>query len=263
MKEDYLRILGLSLEATDSEIKRAYRRLVREFHPDINSQPGAYQQFLKIQEAYQKLISGTYISTLEWQFQREDPIEAEKRKRRAEAFARRKEKEKQHEIYMQGIREKFIKYSNPVVFTFCLISAMVIFDHILPWKARDIEINRFEKYPRTYGGHPFAYGVTSVDGEFFYISLRTPIDENMYRTFRHMELQTGYLTTMTKSLVIHGYKNIEVQENQNLPVVGILLFLFGVIYFMSHNFEIKLGFEILLVMIGLVFVWIVFKEMLK
>src|SRR5689334_16768398 len=50
-------ILGLEQGATESEIKRAYRRLARRFHPDIN--PGdrtAEARFRQILEAYETLI---------------------------------------------------------------------------------------------------------------------------------------------------------------------------------------------------------------
>src|SRR2546426_6692186 len=50
-------ILGLEHSATESEIKRAYRRLARRFHPDIN--PGdrtAEARFRQILEAYETLI---------------------------------------------------------------------------------------------------------------------------------------------------------------------------------------------------------------
>jgi len=50
-------VLGVAQGATESEIKRAYRRLARRFHPDIN--PGdqtAEERFREILEAYETLI---------------------------------------------------------------------------------------------------------------------------------------------------------------------------------------------------------------
>ncbi len=48
--------LGVSEDATTSEIKRAYREAARRLHPDINIQPGATENFLHVKEAYEILI---------------------------------------------------------------------------------------------------------------------------------------------------------------------------------------------------------------
>jgi DnaJ-class molecular chaperone len=55
-KRDYYEVLGISRNATETEIKRAYRRLAKEFHPDRNkSNPDAVTRFKEVQEAYDAL----------------------------------------------------------------------------------------------------------------------------------------------------------------------------------------------------------------
>ncbi|NJL95781.1 MAG: DnaJ domain-containing protein, partial [Anaerolineae bacterium] len=49
---DYYQILGVSKNADDKEIKKAYRKLAREFHPDVNKSQGAEDKFKQINEAY-------------------------------------------------------------------------------------------------------------------------------------------------------------------------------------------------------------------
>lgn len=50
--KNYYDILGISESASDSEIKKAYRKIAHEFHPDKNSSPGAEEKFKAAAEAY-------------------------------------------------------------------------------------------------------------------------------------------------------------------------------------------------------------------
>jgi molecular chaperone DnaJ len=51
-QRDYYEILGLPRTATADDIKSAFRRLAREFHPDVNRNPDAEEKFKEINEAY-------------------------------------------------------------------------------------------------------------------------------------------------------------------------------------------------------------------
>jgi molecular chaperone DnaJ len=54
-KRDYYEVLGLSKGASKEEIKKAYRRLSKKYHPDINKEPDAADKFKEIKEAYEVL----------------------------------------------------------------------------------------------------------------------------------------------------------------------------------------------------------------
>lgn len=53
--KDYYEILGVKRDATDAEIKSAYRKLARKFHPDVNKTKEAESKFKDINEAYEVL----------------------------------------------------------------------------------------------------------------------------------------------------------------------------------------------------------------
>jgi curved DNA-binding protein len=55
MARDFYEVLGVSRDADQSEIQRAYRKLARTLHPDVNKDPGAEERFKGLSEAYDVL----------------------------------------------------------------------------------------------------------------------------------------------------------------------------------------------------------------
>jgi curved DNA-binding protein len=55
---DYYEILGLTRSADADEVKRAYRKLARKFHPDVSKEKNAEEKFKEVQEAYEVLRDG-------------------------------------------------------------------------------------------------------------------------------------------------------------------------------------------------------------
>ncbi|MGX5656621.1 molecular chaperone DnaJ [Geodermatophilus nigrescens] len=55
MATDYYGVLGLARGASDADIKKAYRRLARDLHPDVNPDPEAKERFQEVSRAYQAL----------------------------------------------------------------------------------------------------------------------------------------------------------------------------------------------------------------
>ena len=53
--KDYYSILGVSREATEEELKKAYRKLAFQYHPDLNKDPAVVERFKEINQAYEVL----------------------------------------------------------------------------------------------------------------------------------------------------------------------------------------------------------------
>lgn len=64
MGKDYYKILGIHKGANDDEIKKAYRKLALQFHPDKNKSPEAEEKFKEVAEAYEVLSGRLMIINL-------------------------------------------------------------------------------------------------------------------------------------------------------------------------------------------------------
>src|ERR1700760_3236680 len=53
--KDYYQILGVGRGADADELKRAYRKLARKYHPDVSKEKNAEERFKEVQEAYEVL----------------------------------------------------------------------------------------------------------------------------------------------------------------------------------------------------------------
>ena len=53
--KDYYEVLGVPRDSNQDDIKQAYRRLARKFHPDVSEEPNAEERFKELQEAYEVL----------------------------------------------------------------------------------------------------------------------------------------------------------------------------------------------------------------
>lgn len=53
---DPYKILGIDRNASDDEVKKAYRQMAKKYHPDVNKEPGAEEKFKQIQNAYDQIM---------------------------------------------------------------------------------------------------------------------------------------------------------------------------------------------------------------
>ena len=55
MDNNYYHILGIEKTASDAEIKKAYRKLAKKYHPDVSTEKDAEERFKAVQDAYEVL----------------------------------------------------------------------------------------------------------------------------------------------------------------------------------------------------------------
>jgi hypothetical protein len=127
MYRDYYSILELEKNASRNEIRKAYRRLAKKYHPDIYKAKDAHDKFIEITEAYEVLINQNYkyyqkppstTTTDEWrnaEYRRNEEYEKfrqearEKAKRQAQM--RYEEFQKQNEVFQKsGLNDLFLVF---------------------------------------------------------------------------------------------------------------------------------------------------------
>jgi len=124
---DYYDILGIPVNSSSEEIKKAYRKKARLYHPDINPAPDAKDMFISITEAYEFLIAynekinsdeETYRQAMEdWRKYRQD-----RSRKRAKAYARTSYSNFKNTSFYRTTR---ILDKTTIVFSF-VVSIMVL-----------------------------------------------------------------------------------------------------------------------------------------
>lgn len=101
MPKDYHEVLGVSRDADEKQIKKAYRRLALKYHPDRNKSPEAETKFKEINEAYAVLTGkekANINETGNWQQNTGNPMQ-ETRNRMPEMT--------EEEIWMVGVMRRW------------------------------------------------------------------------------------------------------------------------------------------------------------
>lgn len=137
MRDHFLNILGLDSSATDNEIKSAYRRLSKKYHPDINNSPGAEEKFIEIKNAYEYLMKPKLDEILE-PYHTEDSSEVDSWRAEARKQARKRAMEKEKQLQETII--KFVGILKPFVLAVFIFNVILFLDYLLPYKTHDQNI---------------------------------------------------------------------------------------------------------------------------
>jgi curved DNA-binding protein CbpA len=125
---DYYRILGIPASSTLEEIKKAYRKKARLYHPDINNAPDSKDRFIEATEAYDFLVAnyGKPVSDDEFEKVLDEwrKFRQERSRQRAQYYARSSYEKFRNSKYYKSTR---ILNSSAVIFNFGLSVLVFIY----------------------------------------------------------------------------------------------------------------------------------------
>lgn len=141
----YLDTLGLQPGVTEADIKKAYRRLAKLYHPDVNKDPDAQRRFVEITEAYNFLLevgAKPHAEEVNYAYDAYAREYADRR-RRAREYARERQRQAAEEKWKT--LSLLYKYSNYLVSIFLLTNLLFLVDYLLPTLQQEEKIVRLTR----------------------------------------------------------------------------------------------------------------------
>ena len=166
----YLQILELQPGVSRKEIKAAYRRLSKKYHPDVSKDADAKEKFISINEAYKFLMEvGAHprqqaASATAYDY---DPYEQAYRawRQKAKEYARKKAFEAERERSL--LIKEILDYFNYFSLLIGLFNTLLVVDYLLPRQIQADEIvameNTYKVYDRRYGNKNVTYKYIDVE----------------------------------------------------------------------------------------------------
>ena len=255
--KDYYQVLGISPNASTAQIKTAYRKLVQQYHPDVNPNPHAHVLIQEINEAYDVL--GDSVKRLTYDNQRNDIYityepEPVKPQHRDPAYKRSywqpvQKQESAQEILMKKCVPFFLKLSWVGCFT-CLV---LFVDRVWPSHVEYTQIRSF--YNERVGRTTVSYIVTT-EGRHLKISGN---DWKFVETGQSIEIiESGIIRKVIKIWLPDRGKALTnlgtiYQNYLFVPIILFLLSVAGGVHIKSVETRFNLG---IVQMFVLIFTWI-------
>ncbi|HAN76501.1 MAG TPA: hypothetical protein DCQ31_01375 [Bacteroidales bacterium] len=231
--KDYYKILALAKDADHESVRQSYRKLAKQFHPDVNPAPDAHFKFAEINEAYavlsdpekRKAYDERFLKAYLWMF--EEMIDKSKATQTARSMndmvreARlRAEKAKEHQREFDKKYYRTFRKRAQIILTSLLVFNLVVFtDYFLPFeKFTDVVIERDNKVRTLNANFP-------VEKALYFDSLKPGKKVQIARTpifNQNRKLSFAYSGEM---VVLDAEYNIY----KGFIFVPVIIFIFGII----------------------------------
>lgn len=184
---EYYHILGVSSSASSVEIKKAYRQLVKKYHPDLNPSKEAQHKILEIREAYDVLINPYQRSMYDLslnqgvryeQFVQQEPVVDEREQRRKEYFRKKAREEREKYEHLLHVKIKFYNFQRKMSYVFLFIGLAFTVDYFFQTERKELNdfkmsINGYQNTQvKTSSGKAFA---TPGDKLYFSYNMNKPL----------------------------------------------------------------------------------------
>jgi hemerythrin len=211
----YYSILGLNSSATDAEVKRRFRELAKQYHPDRNPNEDATAKFQRLLEAYERIIKKDFDANTGFVSKSNQGNrgnhEAQHREFHRKAWERYEQMRKEQEAYSKEVFMAFtsgyrMRIKRIIGICCFALFAVLIADETLPLKPihdRVVEYNSTSYQSFTHG---YVNEVSTRYGHHFFLANYTPT------LFNEQSEITYYQTAISRSdvYVSHNGKSIEV-----------------------------------------------------
>ncbi|WPP53062.1 J domain-containing protein [Catalinimonas niigatensis] len=253
----YLDTLGLQPGVTEADIKKAYRRLAKLYHPDVNKDPDAQRRFVEITEAYNFLLevgATPHEEQVNYAYNAHAREYAERR-RQAREYARERQRQAAEEKWRT--LSVLYKYSDYLVGIFLLTNLLFLVDYLLPTIPQEekiVQLTRSYESANQYGQNLIDRH-SVIHFEFHSILIDRKITDEWYEVDSLAQIYTTpLLGTVTRADIVLNSYALELH-----PVFSVYDFFFflipaiiilGVLYFRwPKTSDNKIGIIVILLML--------------
>jgi hypothetical protein len=208
----YYKILGLEPTSTDAEVKRRFRVLAKQYHPDLNPDHDATEIFQRLLDAYERILKKEFKDTKPVQGTHRGKSQQEQHSEfHRKAWERYERMRREQEAYSNEVFKAFISgyrmQLKRIIALICFgLLCVLIVDEIVPLKSVNDQVVNYNSTSYQSFTHGYVHEITTKHGHHFFIANYDPKSFNERPRIRY------YQTAISRSdvCVTHQGKLIEV-----------------------------------------------------